>query len=64
MAYWSKTTKMLSCLFVSVVIVQGGLQHGEKIASKLKSCGESFLLLENEDNIRRNLFDLLQASGV
>lgn len=32
----------------------------KKIASKLKSCGESFLLLENEDNIRRNLFDLLQ----
>ncbi|KAI8562554.1 hypothetical protein RHMOL_Rhmol03G0044400 [Rhododendron molle] len=34
----------------------------KKIASKLKSCSESFFFLDNEDKIRRNLFDLLQAS--
>ncbi|XAR48322.1 4-alpha-glucanotransferase [Bertholletia excelsa] len=32
----------------------------KKIDSKLKSCLEKSLLLEGEDNIRRNLFDLLQ----
>ncbi|KAL7197782.1 hypothetical protein ACSBR2_020328 [Camellia fascicularis] len=32
----------------------------KKIASKLKSCAESSVLLDSEDKIRRNLFDLLQ----
>ncbi|XP_061369933.1 4-alpha-glucanotransferase DPE2 [Gastrolobium bilobum] len=32
----------------------------KKIASKLKICAESSLLLETEDKIRRNLFDLSQ----
>ncbi|KAL6988101.1 4-alpha-glucanotransferase dpe2 [Sarracenia purpurea var. burkii] len=32
----------------------------KKIASKLNSCVERSLLLESEDKIRRNLFDLLQ----
>ncbi|KAJ1404519.1 Immunoglobulin-like fold [Sesbania bispinosa] len=32
----------------------------KKIASKLKTCAESSLLLENEDKVRRSLFDLLQ----
>lgn len=32
----------------------------KKIASKLKTCAESSLLLESEDKLRRNLFDLSQ----
>ncbi|KAE8125116.1 hypothetical protein FH972_019951 [Carpinus fangiana] len=32
----------------------------KKIASKLKSCAERSLLLESENNTRRDLFDLLQ----
>ncbi|KAA8517885.1 hypothetical protein F0562_015359 [Nyssa sinensis] len=32
----------------------------KKIASKLKECAESSLLLDSEDKIRRSLFDLLQ----
>ncbi|XP_057971656.1 4-alpha-glucanotransferase DPE2 [Malania oleifera] len=32
----------------------------KKIASKLKSCAASLLVLEGEDKIQRNLFDLLQ----
>ncbi|XP_014491325.1 4-alpha-glucanotransferase DPE2 [Vigna radiata var. radiata] len=32
----------------------------KKIASKLKTCAESSVLLESEENLRRNLFDLSQ----
>ncbi|KAL0316723.1 UNVERIFIED_CONTAM: 4-alpha-glucanotransferase DPE2 [Sesamum radiatum] len=36
----------------------------KKIASKLKSCLEKSIVLESEEKIRRNLFDLIQASEI